>query len=54
MGFQKQIKALAQKRRVYIEAELEKNNIDAEKSFDQVIRKTLREQAARKNIRFKD
>lgn len=49
---QKEIQTASQKRRKFVEAEMKKRKLDADTSFDKVIRETVRKQAARKNFKF--
>ncbi len=49
-GIQKQIAVLAQQRDQFIQAELKKNPNPADRAFDEAIRGTLRDQAAKQGI----
>jgi hypothetical protein len=46
------IKALSVKRDAYIKAEVAKKGLDTEKSFDESVRKSITEQAAKKGFEF--
>jgi hypothetical protein len=47
-----QIKTLSTRRDAYIKAEVEKKGLDTNKSFDESVRKSITEQAARKGFEF--
>lgn len=49
---QKQIKELAEKRDAFIKEEIKKQGLDNSKGFDEVIKKTVIEQAQKKGYRF--
>ena len=53
-GIQKQINELNDKRLAFITEEMKKQNLDDSKSFDNAIRKAVREQAAAKGFTFKE
>jgi hypothetical protein len=48
-----QIQELAKARQTFIDAEIKKQNLNASGAFDQVIQKTIRAQAEKKNFTFK-
>ncbi len=53
-GIRKQINELNDKRLAFITEEMKKQNLDDSKSFDNAIRKAVREQAAAKGFTFKE
>ena len=51
---QSKVAELSQKRQQFVDAEMKKSASDADKSFDLVIRKAIREQAASKGFTFEE
>jgi hypothetical protein len=50
----KQIKELAGKRDAYIKEEVQKKGLDTNKAFDEAVRKSIMEQAAKKGFEFEE
>jgi hypothetical protein len=50
----KQIKELSDKRDVYIKEEVQKKGLDTNKAFDEAVRKSIMEQAAKKGFEFEE
>jgi len=53
-ALQKQVMELAEKQRVYIKDEMAKKGLTADSAFDEAVRRTVREQACKKNFKFEE
>lgn len=51
---QKKVKEVYEKQRAFVDSEMKKRNLTADSAFDEAVRKTVREQAEKKEFKFED